>query len=172
MQLWLMIVLRVIHIFSGVFWAGSVFFMLGFLAPTVDALGPDGGKFMQRLIGGTRLSTALASAAGLTALSGLIMYGIDFGSNLGAAISTGPGIVLTIGGLAGLVAAVIGGMVTGRTGARMIALGNEIQAAGGQPNPAQLDELKVLRERQANGLQWTAILLVIALLCMATARYL
>ena len=42
----LIIVLRIIHIFSGVFWVGFAFFNIGFLQPTVKATGAEGQKTM------------------------------------------------------------------------------------------------------------------------------
>ena len=38
----LMISMRIIHIFAGVFWAGTSFFMLSFVTPSMIATGADG----------------------------------------------------------------------------------------------------------------------------------
>src|SRR5438034_5087899 len=70
-----MILLRVIHILSGVFWAGATFFLVGFLQPVVAASGPEGGRLMQRLTSQKRFQMAMPVAAGLTILSGLALYG-------------------------------------------------------------------------------------------------
>ncbi len=67
-------ILRFLHIAAAIFWAGSSFFTVFFLEPTVRSLGPDGGKFMQRLIGGARFSLAISLAATITVLAGLAMY--------------------------------------------------------------------------------------------------
>ena len=59
-----MVVLRILHIFGGVFWAGSVFMATGFLLPAVRATGPAvGGPFMRQLMGVQRLSVRIATAA-------------------------------------------------------------------------------------------------------------
>jgi hypothetical protein len=50
-----MIVLRLIHIFAGIVWAGWAFIQLGFIEPALKAAGPAGGAFMQALTGKTRL---------------------------------------------------------------------------------------------------------------------
>src|SRR2546430_1371269 len=63
------ILLRVIHILSGVFWAGATFFLVGFLQPVVAASGPEGGRLMQRLTSQKRFQMAMPVAAGLTLLS-------------------------------------------------------------------------------------------------------
>ena len=45
----LLIVLRIFHIVTGVFWAGTIFFLLSFLMPTFRAVGPDGAKVFGEL---------------------------------------------------------------------------------------------------------------------------
>jgi len=99
----LMIVLRVIHIFSGVFWVGVSFFNLGFLQPTVQATGNEGQKVMQHLTSHTRFTVTAYTAATLTLLSGWIMYWNLFGFRL-SVLSLGYGLFLTIGGIAGTIA--------------------------------------------------------------------
>src|SRR2546426_11384094 len=69
-----MILLRVIHILSGVFWAGATFFLVGFLQPVVAASGPEGGRLMQRLTSQKRFQMAMPVAAGVTILSSLAPY--------------------------------------------------------------------------------------------------
>jgi hypothetical protein len=44
-----MITLRLVHIALGVFWAGTIFFFVMFLEPSVRAAGPDGARVMQGL---------------------------------------------------------------------------------------------------------------------------
>ena len=70
----LIILLRVIHIFTAAYWAGGSFFVLAVLLPTVQESGPDGGKFMQRLGMSGRLSRNFAIASGLNILTGLAAY--------------------------------------------------------------------------------------------------
>lgn len=45
----LTIFLRLVHITLGVFWAGTIFFVVLFLAPSVRAVGPDGARAMKAL---------------------------------------------------------------------------------------------------------------------------
>lgn len=35
-----MLVLRLVHFFSGIFWVGATFAMIGFVVPTAQSLGP------------------------------------------------------------------------------------------------------------------------------------
>jgi hypothetical protein len=161
-------ILRVIHIYSGVFWAGTGLFFAGFLGRAVKAVGPDGGKVMSK-INEVGLKGAFPAAAGLTMLSGLILYGMDvaaFGSFKWA--NTLPGIILTIGALTGIAAGIIGGALLGRTSAAMDALGKELQqTAGGKPPADKIAQMAALQERMERFTGINAILLTIAIICMA-----
>jgi hypothetical protein len=98
------IVLRILHIFGAVFWAGTTFLFTGYVGPAVMAAGPEGNRFMQALLNQTRFLRVIAAASGLTALSGLLLYWRASGGLRPAWISTGTGLGFTIGGLAGLMA--------------------------------------------------------------------
>lgn len=165
------VVLRLFHIFGGVFWAGGTFFLIGLLTPAVKASGPEGGKVMQNLLGPARMSILMGLAATLTALSGILLYiQVSNGFQVGWLV-TGRGLVLTVGAVAGLTAWLIGALVVGRTGMRMSALGKEISAAGGPPSPDKLAELQMLQERQTTWGSITALLLALALVGMSAAEY-
>ena len=69
-----LILLRLIHIGSGVFWAGTAIMMAAFLEPTVRAAGPEGGRFTQQLTGQSRFSLFMSLSALLNALSRLLLY--------------------------------------------------------------------------------------------------
>jgi len=97
----LMISMRVVHIFSGVFWVGVSFFNIGFLQPTVRATGAEGQKVMQHLSSQTRFTLTAYTAATLTLLSGWIMYWYLFGFRF-SVLSSGYGLFLTIGSIAGI----------------------------------------------------------------------
>jgi len=106
-----MTILRIIHIFSAIFWVGTTLFMVFFVEPTVRALGADGGKFMQQLVGGTRFSLAMAASGWLTIGAGLLMYGPVTSWSWG--IILGPRLALTLGAVAGIAAGVLGTAVPG-----------------------------------------------------------
>lgn len=63
--------LRIIHILSGVFWAGATWLLAGWVAPAVELSGPAGKTLMQNLASKRRLSEALAVAGLLSVGSGL-----------------------------------------------------------------------------------------------------
>ena len=45
----MLILMRLVHIVGGVFWAGTAMFTVVFLIPAVRALGPAGGPVMQEI---------------------------------------------------------------------------------------------------------------------------
>ena len=135
------LVLRFVHIVGGVFWVGAVFLMVGFIFPTVRETGPAGGRFMQELMERRRLSVFMNSAAGLTMVSGFIMYGRITAATNGAWAGTRAGMTFGLGALATILAAIIGGAVVGRGAARLANLGQAAQAAGGAPSPEHAAEI-------------------------------
>ena len=166
----LMIVLRIVHIFSGMFWVGFAFFNIGFLQPTVRATGPQGQATMQYLTQKTRLLSTVYATATLTMLSGLLMYWILFGFRVSALLS-GRGLVLTVGGIAGVIAWIYAVVVIRGIFNRMQAIGQGIQAQGGPPTPEQAGDLQELAAR-LNWIGQVALgFLVIALLGMSIAQY-
>ncbi len=166
------IVLRIIHILSAVFWAGTAFFFAGFLEPTTQATAPESGRVMTHLAAKTRFSQTLAWAAILVVLSGGLLYWRVSGGLNANWLTSGTGIGLTIGAIAGLIAAGIGLSVSYPTIKRMAALGTKIAGAGGPPSPNQMQTIAGYQEKLRSAGQALAVLLVIAVLGMATAQYL
>jgi uncharacterized membrane protein len=167
---YLMISMRIIHIFAAVFWAGTSFFMISFVTPSVIATGAEGQKFMQQLAFRTRFATAMMAVALLTVLSGLVMYWeiFEFRTN---ALSTGYGLMLTLGAIAGFIALLTGYFMQNRYTGKMKALSAAIGASGGPPTPEQQAEMGALAGTVTRGSQITTVLLALALLGMSIARY-
>ena len=167
---YLMIAMRIIHIFSGVFWAGTSFFMISFVTPSVIATGAEGQKFMQQLAFRTRFTTAMMAVALLTVLSGLVMDWEIFEFRL-AALSTGYGLVLTLGAIAGFIGLLTGYFMQNRTTGKMKALSAAIGASGGPPTPEQQAEMQALSATVTRGGQITSVMLALAILGMSIAQY-
>jgi uncharacterized membrane protein len=170
-MLTLIVLLRIIHILAGVFWAGTAFLLAAFLEPNARALGPDGGKFMQRLVGQMHLTTIVLVTAFLNIAAGIWLYWI-FSSGFNMEwIGSDQGLSLTIGAVAAIVTFILGLAVTRPTLLRMGALGREIQSAEGPPKPEQMAAMQALQKRLATAGRIGAVLLVIAVIGMAVARY-
>lgn len=163
--------LRLIHVFGGVLWVGSAIFYLFFIEPSVKSLGPAGPKFMQELIGKRGYSQYMGIVSFLTVVSGALLYwNTSGGLNLNW-ITSGIGIGFTIGAVVSIVVFFLGILAIKPRGDRMGVLGKEIAMAGGPPSPAQQTELVRLEGELATLERIDFILLTIALITMATARY-
>ena len=167
----LMIALRLLHIVGGVFWVGAVMTLAWFVGPSTGVLGEATGKFFQEIMLRRKLSVWIASAMGLTVLSGLTMYGkYSMVANSHFA-SSRTGIVLGIGGLFAIVAAVIGGAAAGKTAKGIAEISRQIQAAGGPPTAEQKAQMTAMQMRQGKASRIAASLLLVTLVAMAIARY-
>jgi uncharacterized membrane protein len=166
-----MIVLRLIHIVAGVFWAGSVFFVVRFLLPALRASGPAGGQVMQQIAGKLRYGTAAMGAGLLTILSGIGMFWRDVKMSSGTWASSGPGMTYAIGALAAITALTVFATIGRPAGNQLLELGATIQSSGGPPSAEQASTLARLQNRMGAASRTAAALLAIAVIAMAVARY-
>jgi len=167
---YLIITLRIIHIFCGIFWAGYALFNYYYLQPTVKALGADGQKTMQYLSQKTNLLTIIYTAATLTVLSGIAIYWILFGFSL-SFITTGYGVVLTIAAVSGIIGWFIVVTLIRQIFIQMRTTGAEIQASENPPKPDLLSKMQSLVIRLGKLGKIALIFLIIAILGMASARF-
>ncbi len=166
-----MLILRMFHILLGVFWAGTIFFLVFFLGPSIRAVGADGAPVMRELVR-RRFLDVMPIVAGLTILTGLVLYWRLSGGMAMGWIRSPFGMSLTVGGVASILA-----LIVGVTGVRAATLGAiRMTAALGSASekergPMQA-EIQRLRQRSAAAALWVARLLIIAVATMAVARYL
>jgi uncharacterized membrane protein len=167
-----MVVLRLIHIFAGIFWVGAALFMAVLIIPMVRKAGPDSSVFMWRLYKHTRFITAMPIASVLTTIAGILLYiRVSDTFNVDWITSTG-GLVLTIGSIAGLLATGHGGAVLGPMSASYTDALDEVVSQGGPPSEEQVSKLQALGGKIGRHAQISMILMLIAVIGMASARYL
>ena len=163
--------LRLIHVFGGVFWAGTVFFLFRFLMPALAGSGAGGQVVTQQLMAKQRLGVFVPLAALLTVLSGLGMYARNVVGSSGAWAQSRQGLTFGVGGLAAIVALIVGATVIGPSLERIV----KIQlAAQAENRPLTADEEATtarLRVRAGAGTKIAARLLVITVAAMAIGRY-
>jgi uncharacterized membrane protein len=163
----LVLVLRIVHIVSGVFWVGSSLFTGIFLGPAVSATAEAGQRVLAQLVTKARFATIVSASAGLTVIAGGWLYWIDSQGLTSGWTQSGPGTGFGIGALFALVGLVFGGMV-GRDTSTLGKIATEIS---GKPTPEQLGKIVAARKQLAYAGPTSTITLLIALICMATARY-
>lgn len=166
-----LILLRIIHIFGGIFWVGATVINSVFLVPALRSSGPEGQKFMQSLMVHQRFPIAIAVSAWLTILAGVLLYWRDSGGLQISWITSSVGLGFTVGALAALVGFVLGALVLGPTARQLGELNGRFHASGEPPTAGQRAEITRLNARMGKAGGINMILLMVALLAMATARY-
>lgn len=166
------LVLRLLHIFGGIFWVGASFMLVGFLTPVIRSSGQAGGQVMQRLMTGSRFGAIYGMAGIVTILAGVLLYWRSSGGLQLAWITTAPGLALTIGGLTGIAAGVIGGGIAGRTAQKIGKINAQLNGNQSAPSEAQLSILQGLQQKMRRAQYWSVGLMIVAVVGMSIARYL
>ena len=167
-----MAVLRIVHIFGGVFWVGTAWMTAGFLLPTAEAIGSDAEKFMTYINVKRRYPTFIAIAAGFNLLAGVLLYWHDSSGLQLSWITTPTGLGESFGALCAIVGFILGFRVVKPAIEEFGRIGHEMHAAGKPPSADQLANLRQVQTRLDRSERIVAVVLGLALLGMATARYL
>ena len=168
----LVIVLRFVHVVAGALWVGMMVFATFFLQPAIQEAGPDGGKVMaafQR----RGLMTVMPVLALGALISGVWLY-IRAGEGRPAEFGRSPvGMAFGLGGLAAIVAWILGIAVMRPSMMKAMALGQSIASStSAEERERAMAEAQRLRVRAAKAGRVTAYLLLFAVSAMAVARYL
>ncbi len=169
-NLYFILVLRVLHIGGGIMWVGSAALYLLLLVPAARATQPAGQKFLQTL--GPRLGATLGIVTTITVLSGALLYARFFAGGISFIWTTGAGLGFTVGAVAALGSYILGSTYFGKMQGKIAKLGSEMESAQSAPNPAQVQEMNRLQSSLMKAYQVDFVLLVVAMLAMAVARYL
>lgn len=164
-------VLRVVHIYLGVFWVGSVLFMAAFLMPSARAIGPAAGPMMNQLTQVRSIGKWLMLMGTLTIISGFWMYYIDSMGFSSEWLKTNTAKVFGLGGVFALITWVIGLTGNAPTANKLGKIMGQVAASGAPPTPEVMKEIQALQMKLGKLVVITAITLSIATLCMALARY-
>lgn len=167
----LLTVLRLLHIVGGVYWAGTMFFFVTFLEPSLRSLGPDGGKVMTRMFERGYL-TLIPAVALVTVLSGLWLLWIVSGGFDSAWMGTSVGIGFSTGGLFAIIALLAGLIVMRPAASRIWDIARALPAADETQRTALTAEMTTLRGRTALLGRVILVLLLLSVALMAVARYL
>jgi hypothetical protein len=167
-----MVAFRIVHIGSAIVWAGGAALFFAYIEPTINAMGPDGEKIIAELVGKRRLPIYFAVASTLTVLGGLILYWRDSGGLQLSWITTATGLALTIGGLSALAAWIGSNLLIPKAIGVVGGIGGEMKAVGGPPSSELMGRMHEAQQRLRTIGLIDLILIGIAVLTMASARYL
>jgi hypothetical protein len=166
------ILLRFLHVVLGVFWAGTIFFFAVFMFPALNDMGPDAGKVMGALQK-RRYANIMPIIAGITILSGLLLYYKVSNGFDPAYMGSSHGIGYGTGGTAAILAMVIGMIMIRPAANRMGEIMQKMPAMpAGAERDALMAEVAALRKRTTTGAQVVSVLLFVAVVLMAITRYL
>ncbi len=167
-----MLIFRLIHIFAGAFWFGAGVFMIAFIEPTLKSTGASGQPFMRAFIKTTKFGVAMPVSAILTTIAGVaLFYRVSDHFNADWMGSTA-GIVLSIGATAGLLAFLHGATMIGPNTSRMSRLMDELDQLQGPPSDELLGRMRKLQRESLLHGRISALLIVVAMGCMISAKYL
>jgi uncharacterized membrane protein len=154
----LLIMARVLHIFGGVIWAGSMFALSFGVMPIGARHAAEGSGRWTGLVM-RRLGPASGISAVITVLSGFYLFAMLHSGNHSVS-----GMVLGTGAAAGVLSLLVGVLIGRPAGLRLSEL---------QMNPAGADkaQLSSLQRRAALSSRVAGILLALAVLSMAAFRY-
>jgi uncharacterized membrane protein len=167
----MLILLRLIHVLFGVFWAGTAIFNAAFLIPTVRALGPAGGRVMQEIAEKRKLPIYFFVSGILTVLSGFGLYWYDSAGFTNGFMRSRGGMTFGFGGLIALITLLLGIFVITPAAIRASKLGASIAAGGKPPTPEHGAEMQRLQAKLGKMGSLAAVLLTLTTIAMAVARY-
>lgn len=167
----LVLLLRILHVGGGIFWAGTLIFLTTLLMPSIRDAGPDGAKVMAQLQARNFLNIVPIVAI-LTVLSGIWLLWIVSAGFSAAYMGSPMGITLSVGMLVSLVALALGLSLVRPTAVRIGRIGAAMAAMEPGPERDQMAlDMGRLRGKMARSSNVTAVLIVIVVIAMAIARY-
>jgi hypothetical protein len=167
----LLILARLLHIGFGAFWVGAALLNFFFVGPAFQDAGAEGAK-----VGAAMMKRGmmlwLPVAAIITIVSGFWLYWRVSGGFTPEFMGSRQGQALGTGGLAALVALVLGIAIVRPAMMKAGALGQQAGQVTGAQRDALLAQSRALQVRSASLGRLVTGLLIVALAAMAVARYL
>lgn len=164
-----LVVLRLLHIVAAFAWVGLGAVFAFFVMPASVKAGDSGLRFLKTLFNNTAYARVFPIAAGLTMLAGLLLYPLG---NAAAHFSSTGNMALGIGALAGILAGIHGGAVTGRATTAVSKLLEQVSDNGQAISADIASPLRTQLEKLTFDARVSFGLMAIALIGMGIARYL
>jgi uncharacterized membrane protein len=168
-----MVFLRIVHIVTGVIWVGSLFVVVVFVQPSAATLGAAGAPFMSELRRRRFVDVVFIDAV-FTVVAGAFLYWHDWHTYPSFAdwIDSSFGRALTVGALLAISGLGVAALVTRPTIVRLVSLGKQVAESGGTPPPETAAQIGALQRRLVVAERVSFSLVLLAVVAMASARYL
>jgi uncharacterized membrane protein len=166
-----LVVLRIIHIYGAVVWAGTSLFVAFFLLPAMGAAGPAGAPVMGALVK-RKLFTIIPIVAVITMLAGLRMLWLVSGGFSAQYFASRSGRTYATGAVFALATFVLFMAVNHPAIGRMMQLGQQMAIAPEAERPRLAAEMNAVRARAGLASKVAAVLITITVIAMAVGRYL
>lgn len=168
-----MVFLRIVHIVTGVIWVGSLFVVVVFVQPSAAVLGAAGAPFMSELRRRRFVDVVFIDAL-FTVVAGSFLYWRDWHTypSFGDWIGSSFGASLTVGALLAISGLVVAASLTRPTIGRLVSLGKQVAESGGTPPPETAARIGALQRRLVVAERVSFSLVLLAVVAMASARYL
>jgi len=157
--MFLLLLMRLLHILSGIFWVGTMMFNTGFLLPAFRDAGPDGAK-VGAALAKRRFMVVMPIVALVTILSGFWLFWRTSAGFQATFMQSHMAKALSFGAACAIVAFIIGVVVVRPAMVQAMALA--------QSNPQRA---QVLRVRTDVAGRLVTGLVALAAAAMAVARY-
>lgn len=166
----MLLVLRFLHVISGVFWVGGSLFAARFLMPSLKAAGPAAGPVLAEL-GKRRIPASMMGAALVNIASGIWLMVLVSGGAPDVWMRSPMGRTLGIGGGLAILALILGMAVGIPANAKMARISAAAKQRGGPPTAEEAAGLERVQARSALAAMSASALLFLATTAMAVARY-
>jgi hypothetical protein len=161
---------RLIHIVSGVLWVGAAVMLAAYVIPAARA--SDAGlRYLRELIWVRNLPRYLNVVLALAVLSGLALYGNLLMLTRGGFAMSRRGMLLGCGGLAALIAAAIATFAAAPAIHRALELGERLQSDGTEREQEHRAGIAQALRRYGNSMWIVVVLLLGTASIMAISRY-
>lgn len=162
---------RVFHVLFASLWIGSSVFISALLMPAIDNSGPSGGQVMARM-NRHGMHVYMTVFGSTTVVSGLYLLWRFTGGFDPSVTANHAGLAYCVGGLAGILAAVIGSAVVGRSASQAATVMGQMAALPeGPARGALMATAASLRQRMRTGSRVAIALQAIALVLMTVGHY-
>jgi uncharacterized membrane protein len=167
------VALRIVHIATGVIWVGSLFVVVVFIQPSAATLGPAGAPFMSELRRRRFVDVVFVDAV-FTVVAGAFLHWHDWHlyTSLGDWVGSRFGAALTVGALFAVAGLIVAASLTRPTIGRLVSLAKQVAESGSPPLPETAARIGALQHRLVLAERVSFSLVLLAVVAMASARYL